>query len=77
MEIYGVRELAVKLGISTEKVYELMKNGQLEHSKIGNKLVISERSLEKFLEDTRVKSKKVINKNQHEKILHSEEGDRK
>ena len=55
MEIYDVKRLSLVLKISEDKVYDLPRKRQIRYSKIGNKYLVTEQSLEQFLKKTRVK----------------------
>ena len=49
-KLYTAQEIADKLKIKKTTVYELIKRGELESSKIGKQLRISEEQLNRYLQ---------------------------
>lgn len=55
MKFYRVEEIAEMLFVTKQTVYKYITDGKLEAVKVGNKLLISEESLRKFLDSVKVK----------------------
>lgn len=55
MKFYRVEEIAEMLFVTKQTVYKYITDGKLEAVKVGNKLLISEESLRKFLDYVKVK----------------------
>ena len=55
MKFYRVEEIAEMLFVTKQTVYKYITDGKLEAVKVGNKLLISEESLRKFLDSAKVK----------------------
>lgn len=59
MKFYRVEEIAEMLFVTKQTVYKYITDGKLEAVKVGNKLLISEESLRKFLDSVRLNDFKV------------------
>ena len=52
---FSVKGAAAKLGVSQATFYELIRTGEIEHVRVGRRILISRGALEKFIEvNTRV-----------------------
>lgn len=52
----SVKKAAIRLDVCRMTVYRLIESRQLPHSKIGNKIVIDERDIDKLVKRNRVVS---------------------
>ena len=53
--VFSVKGAAAKLGGSQGSFYELVRSGEIEHIRVGKRILISRGALEKFIEtNTRV-----------------------
>ncbi len=48
--VFSVREAAKRLGVSGSVMYELVHTGEIEHLRVGRRILISKVALEKFIE---------------------------
>ena len=53
--VFSVKGAAERLGVSGSILYELVRSGEIEHLRVGRRILISRAALEKFIEtNTRV-----------------------
>ena len=55
MKFYKVEEIADMLMVSKQTVYKYINDGKLEAVKAGNKFIVSDESLQKFIESVKVR----------------------
>jgi excisionase family DNA binding protein len=48
--VYDIKGAAEQLGISRSTLHELLRNGEIEHVRVGRRVMISRRALEGFVE---------------------------
>ena len=48
-ELFSVKEVAVKLKVTTVTIYNLLNNGKLESSKVGDSIRISQQQIDNYL----------------------------
>ena len=48
--VYSVKGAAERLGVSRSLLYELVQSGELEHVRVGRRILIAHAGLEKFIE---------------------------
>ena len=53
--VYDLKTAAAQLGISRSTLYELVRTGQVEHIRIGRRVLLSHVALEKFIEQNTYK----------------------
>ena len=53
--VFSVKGAATRLGVSTGVLYELIRTSEIEHVRVGKRILISRGALDKFIEtNTRV-----------------------
>jgi excisionase family DNA binding protein len=53
--VFSVKGAAERLGVSRSVLYELVRSGEIEHVRVGKRILVSRAALERFIEtNTRV-----------------------
>lgn len=50
-EVYSTAEARFKLGIGRTSFYQLIKDGKIDYIRLGRKILIPARALQKFIEE--------------------------
>lgn len=56
-KVFSVLETAVALRVCPETIYKLVGSGELRHSKVKNRIIITEKDIDTFLKKTKVGKK--------------------
>lgn len=56
-QIYTQKDLATILNVSIKTISRYIKKGELEALKVGGKIMVTNASFQKFLEDSKIKVK--------------------
>ena len=48
--VYSVKGAAERLGVSRSILYELVRSGEIEHVRVGKRILIAQAGLERFIE---------------------------
>ena len=58
--MYSVKQIAIKLNLSTRAIYRAVESGELEHHRFGSLIRISAEQLEDYLERAKCSAAPVV-----------------